>query len=105
IKVIADISGWVIPSESWFYRKWIALPAIVRVLLLEGKDAYESKLAPFVPRHVIDLAALQVLSGDFSERDVTVCLPDGTLARPCLALWICLRTDLNYGWNLDLVPS
>lgn len=105
LKKKAEALGWTIPSESWFYRKWIALPAIVRVLLLEGKNAYESKLAPFVPRDVTDLEALQVLSGDFSERDVTVCLPDGTLARPCLALWICLRTDLNWGWNLDLIPS
>src|SRR5437764_11612808 len=31
--------GWTIPSESWFYRRWTALPEIIRVMLLEGKKA------------------------------------------------------------------
>ena len=82
----AKTRDWVIPSESWLYRRWRAMPAVVRVAHLSGRAAYESKYAPYVPRDFTDLEALQVLCGDHSERDVTVLLDDGSLARPWLTL-------------------
>jgi hypothetical protein len=96
---------WVIPGESWFYRRWEAAPQIIKTFYGEGGGAYESKYAPYAPHDFTDLAALQVLCGDHSERDVTVALSNGSLARPWLSLWYDLRTGLIWGWHLDVTPS
>lgn len=101
----AKLNNWRIPSKSWVYRQWKDIPEVVRVFYLEGRKAYESKLAPYVPRDYSDLTALQVLCGDHSERDVTVLLLDRTLARPWLTIWYDLRIGLIWGWFLSLVPS
>ena len=96
---------WIIPGESWFYRRWKAAPQIIKTFYGGGSGAYESKYAPYAPRDFTDLAALQVLCGDHSERDVTVTLANGSLARPWLSLWYDLRTGLIWGWHLDVTPS
>lgn len=97
--------GWVIPGESWLYRRWREMPYAVQVAVLEGKAAYESKCAPYVPRNYEDLAPLQVLCGDHSERDVSVLFDDGDAARPWLTVWQDLRTRLIWGWYLGRAPS
>lgn len=105
LKELATHRCWKIPSESWVYRQWQKIPAYIRTYYSEGKKAYESKHAPYVPRDFTDLQALQVLSGDHSERDVTVSLLDGTIRRPWLTLWYDLRTGLIWGWYLSFSPS
>jgi hypothetical protein len=105
LEELATQRCWKIPSESWVYRHWQRIPAYVKTYYFEGKKAYESKHAPYVPRDFSDLQALQVLAGDHSERDVTVSLPDGTIRRPWLTLWYDLRTGLIWGWYLSFSPS
>ena len=105
IRKMGKEKGWTLPSRSWFYRTWINMPEIVKTFHLEGETAYISKHAPYVPRDYTDLQALQVLCGDHSERDVTILLPDGTLARPWSSLWYDLRTGLIWGWHMDSTPS
>lgn len=62
LKAQAKARGWKIPSESWVYRQWRKMPEISRTYYLKGRQAYESKLAPYVPRDFSDLQALQVLA-------------------------------------------
>jgi len=101
----AGTRRWKIPSQSWVSRLWDKIPKVVKVYRLDGKKAYESKLAPYVPRDYSDLRVLQVLCGDHSERDVTVSLPDNSIARPWLTLWCDLRSGLIWGKCICLVPS
>jgi hypothetical protein len=102
----AKKEGWVIPSESWISKRWNDLPKIVLETHMNGAKSYTDKYAPYVPRTVADLDALQVLVGDHSQRDLFVLLRDGrTIARPWLTLWQCARTGLLWGRHLDTVPS
>ena len=101
----AATQGWKIPSETWVCRRWARMPEIVKAFKFGGTLAYEARFAPYVPRDYRSLEALQVLCGDHSERDISVRLRDGTLCRPWLTVWCCLRTGLIWGWHLDLAPS
>lgn len=105
LKKEARSQGWMIPGESWLYRRWRNMPEIVRETHQKGQSHYESKYAPYVPRDYGDLEALQVLCGDHSERDVSVLHRNSRLVRPWLTLWQDLRTGLLWGWHLDIIPS
>ena len=102
----AKKQGWIIPAESWFYRRWKNLPKPVLSLHLHGEKDYLSKYAPYVPRTASNLTALQLLCGDHRRCDVGVVWRDGRrLIRPWLTLWQCVRTGLIWGWHLDETPS
>lgn len=105
IKKESEEHIWKIPSKSWFYRNWQTIPKAVSVFYFEGMDAYQSKVASYVPRDMSNLDALQVLCGDHRECDVTVHIGKGKLARCWLTYWLDLRTLLIWGWYLSLTPN
>lgn len=105
LKKEAAKNDWIIPSKTYFYRRYEDIPKVVEAQIFGTSKHYQSKYAPYVPRDYSDLDALQVLCGDHSVRDVSVVMPDGNLARVWLTLWMCMRTYLIWGWHLDLIPS
>ncbi len=101
----ADREGWECPSSTWFYRKYDNIPKVISAQTFGTSKDYQSKYAPYVPRDYSDIDVLQVLVGDHSVRDVSVVMPDGSLARAWLTLWVCMRSYMIWGWHLDVVPS
>lgn len=101
---VAKKHRWVIPSQTYVRRQIASAPTVVRMLATSRDKDYTSKLKPYVPRTVEDLAALQILCGDHHVLDV-MCWTGKALVRLWLTVWQDLRTGLIWGFHLNYVPS
>src|SRR5262245_66440543 len=57
------------PNSHGFTVVSLICPDIVKIVHNASWGAYESRYAPYAPRDYADLAAIQALCGDHSDRD------------------------------------
>lgn len=97
---MAEEQGWVIPSINTLKRRVKELPQMVVTMARAGKDAAK-QMIPAQERDRTALHALQAVNADGHKWDIFVLWPDGTVARPIMAAWQDLYSNMILSWRID----
>lgn len=97
---MAEEHGWVIPSINTLKRRVKELPQMVVTMARAGKDAAK-QMIPAQERDRTALHALQAVNADGHKWDIFVLWPDGTVARPIMAAWQDLYSNMILSWRID----
>lgn len=97
---MAEEQGWVIPSINTLKRRVKDLPRMVVTMARAGKDAAK-QMIPAQERDRTALHALQAVNADGHKWDIFVLWPDGTVARPIMAAWQDLYSNMILSWRID----
>lgn len=102
IKRVAEANGATIPSESSLRRRMEREVALQqRVLLREGEHALHQMYPP-QQRSVMDLEALQWITGDGYQHNVFVRWFNGEILRPKTWFWMDVYSRKIVGWRCDV---
>lgn len=80
------------------------MPPGAIVLARQGPEASKSRVPPQI-RDREALASMQVICCDGHTWDVRVLWPDGSVGRPVMVAWQCVRSGKVLGWRIDLSES
>lgn len=97
---MAEEQGWVIPSINTLKRRVKDLPQMVVTMARAGKDAAK-QMIPAQERDRTTLHALQAVNADGHKWDIFVLWPDGSVARPIMAAWQDLYSNMILSWRID----
>lgn len=97
---MAEEQGWVIPSINTLKRRVKDLPQMVVTMARAGKDAAK-QMIPAQERDRTALHALQAVNADGHKWDIFVLWPDGSIARPIMAAWQDLYSNMILSWRID----
>lgn len=102
LKRIAKEKGWLVPSESALRRRLIEeIPIEARVLFREGEHALHQMFPP-QERTVLDLEAMQWITGDGYQHNVFVRWFNGEVLRPKTWYWMDVYSRKIVGWRTDV---
>lgn len=96
---------WDVPSLRTLHN-WIEqnIPEPVRVLLREGKAAYDAKCAPFIQVDPDSIEPGQWWTGDHHQFNCWV-RHRGAWVRPWVTAWEDMRTRTLVGWQINAGPN
>ena len=99
---IAEQKGWVVPSESALRRRLnFEVSQEQQVLFREGEHALHQMYPPQV-RSVLDLEAMQWITGDGYQHNVFVQWFNGEILRPKTWFWMDIYSRKIVGWRTDV---
>jgi len=105
VKAEAILKGWQIPSYATVKRFLQSIPLPTRVLLREGRKAFDDTAAPAILRSLEGLAAMEIIESDHHQVDVAVIDKAGHVFFPWLTIWFDVRASRPLGWILSSTPN
>lgn len=100
LKQIAASEGLTVPSQRTFARWMKELDPMVVTLARGGRESLKEML-PAQERDRSYMHALEAVNADGHKWDIFVLWPDGTIARPMMACWQDLYSNLILSWRID----
>ena len=103
---LASAKGWTIPKspKALLRRLEAEVPPGAIVLARQGPEASKGRVPPQI-RDREALASMQVICCDGHAWDVRVQWPDGSVGRPVMVAWQCVRSGEILGWRIDRSES
>jgi transposase InsO family protein len=101
----AMLKNWPLPSYDTVKRFLQAIPLSARVMLREGRKAFDDKSAPAILRDMSTLAAMEIIESDHHQVDVAVVDKAGDVFFPWLTIWYDVRSRKPLGWILSSTPN
>lgn len=99
---MAAKQGWEVPSESALRRRMsMEVPVTHKILLREGEHALHQMFPP-QERSVLDLEAMQWITGDGYQHNVFVTWFNGEVLRPKTWFWMDVYSRKIVGWRCDV---
>ena len=99
---IAEQKGWTVPSESALRRRLnFEVSQEQQVLFREGEHALHQMYPPQV-RTVLDLTAMEWITGDGYQHNVFVKWFNGEILRPKTWFWMDIYSRKIVGWRTDV---
>lgn len=103
---LAAARGWTIPKspKALLRRLKAEVPPGAIALARKGPEASKSRVPPLI-RDREALASMQVICCDGHTWDVRALWPDGSVGRPVMVAWQCVRSGEILGWRIDRSES
>lgn len=101
----AILKGWSLPSYSTVRRFLQAIRPATRILLREGKKAFNDRALPVIRRTLKGLRPMEIIESDHHQLDVAVIDRDGNVFFPWLTIWFDVRARRPLSWGLFSTPN